>query len=68
MIEIETTGEHESHFYVFEKTGNEWARYRTWDGNGYYGRKDAERAIERLKEDFPEVEFVLFRVTIERED
>ena len=68
MIEIETTGEYESYFYVFEKTENEWNPYRTWDGNGYFGRRDAERAIERLKEDFPEVEFALFRVTIEKED
>jgi len=68
MIEIETTGEYESNFYIFEKTPDKWNPYRIWDGIGYYDRKHAKSVMLQHKQAFPEVEFALFRVTIEKDD
>ena len=67
-IEIETSCDFECYFYIFEKTKNMLEPYKVWDSKGFFSKQHAEKEIDIFKEDFPEVEFAIFRVTIEKED
>lgn len=68
MIEIETSTGQDVAYYIFEKTKSFLEPYTSWNGLGYYSIRDAKQHLVELKESFPEKEFEVLRVSVEKED